>query len=279
MLEFKNKVAVVTGAASGIGRAIAGRCAAEGMIVVLADIEGPALAEAAKSLADTGATLRPYRLDVSSAAEVEAMAETTYKEFGAVHLLFNNAGVAPEGLPAWSQTLDRWRWVIDVNLHGVIHGIRSFVPRTLAGGDEGHVVNTASVAGLHAGPMISPYYATKHAVVGLSEALFLELQMGNARVGASVLCPAFVKTKIAESARNRPQTSAAPAGSEEFGTLVRALVEKGVSPESIADQVFAAIAKKEFWILTHPEFDAAIRERVIGMLERRNPQPAPPPAK
>src|ERR1700733_12240230 len=198
MLEFRDKVAVVTGAASGIGRAIAERCAAEGMSVVLADIEEPALLETAKSMADSGVRLLPYRLDVSSAAEVEALAATVYKQFGAVHLLFKNAGVAPEGMAAWSQTLDTWRWVIDVNLYGVIHGIRSFVPRMLAGGEEGHVVNTASVAGLMAGPMISPYFATKHAVVGLSESLYLELAMAKARLSASVLCPAFVKTKIGE---------------------------------------------------------------------------------
>jgi NAD(P)-dependent dehydrogenase (short-subunit alcohol dehydrogenase family) len=279
MLEFRDKVAVVTGAASGIGRAIAERCAAEGMRVVLADIEEPALLETAKSMADSGARLLPYRLDVSSAGEVESLAATAYREFGAVHLLFNNAGVAPEGMPAWSQTLDTWRWVIDVNLYGVIHGIRSFVPRMLASGEEGHVVNTASVAGLHAGPMISPYYVSKHAVVGLSESLFLELQMAGARVDASVLCPAFVRTKIAESARNRPQTGAAESGSEEFGVMVRGMVEQGASPQSIAEQVFDAIRKRQFWILTHPEFDAAIRERVNGMLERRNPQAAIPPPK
>jgi NAD(P)-dependent dehydrogenase (short-subunit alcohol dehydrogenase family) len=279
MQEFRDRVAVVTGAASGIGRAIAERCAAEGMKVVLADIEAPALHETAGSIIGSGARVLPQVMDVSSAAQAEALAETAYKEFGAVHLLFNNAGVAPEGMPAWSQTLDTWRWVIDVNLFGVIHGIRSFVPRMLASGEEGHVVNTASVAGLHAGPMISPYYATKHAVVGLSESLFLELQMVNARVGASVLCPAFVKTKIAESARNRPPTSAAEVGSEEFGIMVRGLVEQGVSPHSIADQVFDAIKKKQFWILTHPEFDAAIRERINRMLERRNPPAPVPPAK
>jgi NAD(P)-dependent dehydrogenase (short-subunit alcohol dehydrogenase family) len=279
MQEFRNKVAVVTGAASGIGRATAERCAAEGMTVVLADIEEPALLETAQSMAHVGARLLPYRVDVSSAAEVETMAETAFREFGAVHLLFNNAGVAPEGMPVWAQTLDTWRWVIDVNLYGVIHGIRSFIPRMLASGEEGHVVNTASVAGLHAGPMISPYYATKHAVVGLSESLFLELQMGNARVGASVLCPAFVKTRIAESARNRPQTGEAAAGSDEFKMMVRGMVEQGVSPQSIAEQVFDAIQKRQFWILTHPDFDAALRERTNGMLERRNPQAAIPAQK
>jgi short-subunit dehydrogenase len=162
--------------------------------------------------------------------------------------------------------------VIDVNLYGVIHGVRSFVPRMLAGGEEGHIVNTASVAGLHAGPFISPYYATKHAVVGLSESLYLELGIVKARVSASVLCPAFVKTKIAESGRNRPGAAAAPASSpNEFEAMVRGLVEQGVSPESIADKVFDAIRTERFWILTHPEFEPAIRERVDGMLEGRNP--------
>lgn len=266
MREFKNRVAVVTGGASGIGRAIAERCVAEGMSVVLADIEEQPLAEAANAM-----NARPYQVDVSDAAQVEAMAEAVYKEFGAVHLLFNNAGVAPNGKPVWAQPLDMWKWVIDVNLYGVIHGLGSFVPRMLAGGEEGHVVNTASVAGVHSGPMISPYFATKHAVVGLSESLYLELAMFKTRLSASVLCPAFVKTKIAESGKNRPGALAAAQEPNEFEAMVRGLVETGVSPESIADKVFEAIREQQFWILTHPEMDAAIRARVDGMLGRRNP--------
>jgi NAD(P)-dependent dehydrogenase (short-subunit alcohol dehydrogenase family) len=271
MREFKNRVAVVTGAASGIGRAIAERCAAEGMRVVFADIEASALEQTAKAV--DGATVRPYRVDVSDPVAMEEMAEAVYSEFGAVHLLFNNAGVAPDGKMVWAQTLDTWNWVIDVNLYGVIHGLRSFLPRMLAAGEEGHIVNTASVAGLDGGPMISPYYATKHAVVALSESLYLELQMVHAKVGASVLCPAFVKTKIAESGRNRPGANpSAPAGSDEFRAMVRALIEQGATPESIADKVFDALGEERFWILTHPEYDAAIRERVEGMLAGRNPQ-------
>jgi len=263
MKEFQNRVAVVTGGASGIGRAIAERCVAEGMRVMIGDIEAPALQEAAEAMKAV-----PYRVDVSDAGQVEAMAEAAYKEFGAVHLLFNNAGVAPNGKPAWAQSLETWKWVIDVNLYGVIHGLRSFVPRMLAGGEEGHVVNTASVAGLSGGPMIAPYFATKHAVVGLSESLSLDLAMVQARIRASVLCPAFVKTKIAESGRNRPGGAPAAAEPNEFEAMVRGLVESGVSPESIAEKVFDAIRAEQFWILTHPEMDAAIRARVEGMLAR-----------
>jgi NAD(P)-dependent dehydrogenase (short-subunit alcohol dehydrogenase family) len=268
MQDFKGKVAVVTGAASGIGRAIAERCASEGMRVVLADVEAGALADAAKAI--HGST--PYRVDVSDAAAVEKMAEDVYRDFGAVHLLVNNAGVAPDGKPTWAQTLDTWKWVIDVNLYGVVHGLRSFVPRMLAGGEEGHIVNTASVAGVASGPMISPYYATKHAVVGLSESLYLELTMMKSRVSASVLCPAFVKTKIAESARNRPGAAeATPPRSPEFAAMIQAFIEQGMPPEAVADKVFDAIRADRFWILTHPEFDASIRDRVDGMLAGRNP--------
>jgi NAD(P)-dependent dehydrogenase (short-subunit alcohol dehydrogenase family) len=268
MKDFRDKVAVVTGGASGIGRAIAERCVAEGMRVVLGDIEAPALQEAAKSM---GPAVVPYHLDVSDAAAVEAMAEDVYEKLGAVHLLFNNAGVGSDATTIWAQSLDTWKWVIGVNLYGVIHGVHSFVPRMLASGEEGHVVNTASVAGLLSGARISPYFATKHAVVGLSESLFLELKTANARVGASVLCPAFVKTRIAESGRNRPGGGAAAPVTSQAAAAIRAMVDAGVSPESIADKVFAAIEGEQFWILTHPEMDEFIHGRVEGMLARRNP--------
>ncbi|HVO97059.1 MAG TPA: SDR family NAD(P)-dependent oxidoreductase [Bryobacteraceae bacterium] len=273
MREFKNKVAVVTGAASGIGKAIAERCAAEGMRVVLADIEAPALDAAARAM--SGGIVMPYRIDVSEPSAVDAMAEAVYKEFGAVHLLFNNAGVASGGTPCWAQALDSWKWVIGVNFYGVLYGIRSFVPRMLAGGEEGRVVNTASVAGLRSAAGMAPYCATKHAVVALSETLYLELKMAKSRVSASVLCPAFVKTRIGESERNRPGAGEAQSGSPEFAAMIRSLIETGVSPESIAEKVFDAIRADQFWILTHPEFDAVLRGNADAMLARRNPEPMP----
>jgi len=271
MREFKDKVGVVTGGASGIGRAIAEKCIAEGMRVVLADIEAPALQQTASEL---GGAVMPHRLDVSDGAAVEAMAEAVYKEFGAVHLLFNNAGVASGGTPCWAQSMASWEWVIGVNFYGVLHGIRSFVPRMLAAGNAGHIVNTASVAGLRSSAMMSPYCATKHAVVALSEALYLELKMAKAHLGASVLCPAFVKTKIGESERNRPAGVQANANaSPEFAAMIRGFIEGGVTPGSIAEQVFAAIREEQFWILTHPEFDAILRADAEGMLARKNPEP------
>jgi NAD(P)-dependent dehydrogenase (short-subunit alcohol dehydrogenase family) len=273
MQHLKDRVAVITGAASGIGFALAERCAAEGMHLVLADIEEPALARAAESIRRAGAQVLARRVDVASAAEVEALADAAYKRFGAVHLVCNNAGVAGVGAPLWQQTLDTWRWVINVNLFGVIHGVHSFVPRMLASGQEGHIVNTASLAGLTSGPMISPYYATKHAVVALSESLSMELRMANAKISVSVLCPAFVKTKIAESDRNRPQSGDFGAWSGEFHAMVQAMVEQGIPAEVVADAVISAVKEGRFWILTHPEYEASIRERTDGMLEGRAPKP------
>jgi NAD(P)-dependent dehydrogenase (short-subunit alcohol dehydrogenase family) len=273
MQHLKDRVAVITGAASGIGLALAERCAAEGMRLVLADIEEPALSRAAESIRRAGAQVLARCVDVASAAEVEALADAAYRHFGAVHLVCNNAGVGGVGAPSWQQTLDTWRWVINVNLFGVIHGVRSFVPRMLASGQEGHIVNTASLAGLTSGPMISPYYATKHAVVALSESLSMELRMANAKISVSVLCPAFVKTKIAESDRNRPQSGDFGEWSGEFHAMVQAMVEQGIPAEVIADAVIGAVKEGRFWILTHPEYEASIRERVEGMLEGRAPKP------
>ena len=279
MQDFEGKVAVVTGAASGIGQALAERFAREKMRVVLVDIEQPALSSAAGEMESNGATVAAVSLDVSKAADVETLAGKVYSRFGAVHVLCNNAGVGGVGGPAWQQSLEAWNWVLGVNLFGVIHGIRSFVPRMLAGGEEGHIVNTASLAGLLSGPLIAPYFVSKHGVVALSESLYLELQAAHApQLGVSVLCPGLVKTRIAESVRNAPPGSAIQSSAEMQQQLRGLLEQFGAPPARIADQVLAAICNREFWILTHPEYNPAIRARAEGMLQNRNPEMLQPPA-
>jgi NAD(P)-dependent dehydrogenase (short-subunit alcohol dehydrogenase family) len=223
MKDLKSRTAVITGAASGFGRELAILCAADGMNVVLADRDEPGM-RGTVELLPAGAQSLCVRCDVSRPADVENLAGEAVKKFGAVHLLFNNAGVAVAG-PAWTATLDDWKWSIDVNLMGVVHGIRSFVPRMLAQGDECHIVNTASVAGLLSVPGSAVYCVTKHGVVTLSEVLHHDLQLANAKIGVSVLCPAFVNTGIGESERNRPpelsQTN--PLGAEAEAMVKKAL--------------------------------------------------------
>ena len=269
MKLFADRVAVITGGASGIGRALAERFAAAGMRIVLADVEEPVLHEAARAMQETGAVVLPVVVDVSDAAAVEALAEEAYSKFGVVHVLCNNAGVAGGGAPVWEQSLATWDWVLKVNLWGVIHGVYTFVPRMLAAGEEGHVVNTASAAGLRTGPLLAPYHASKHAVVALSESLHFDLQLAKAQVSASVLCPAFVKTHLADSTRNQPAT--VDAG--RYPEAMRNKVTTGMLPETIAERVFAAVRDEQFWILTHDDFDDMIRARFEGMLRRENPTP------
>lgn len=270
MKTFKDKVAVVTGAASGIGYAIAQRCAQEGMCVVLADIEKPALDAAAAALADAGANTLPVQTDVSSAAAVEALAEQTLSRFGAVHLLVNNAGVAGGNVATGS--LADWQWVMGVNLWGVIHGVRVFTPLMLRQNTECHIVNTASVAGLTSGGL-GIYTVTKHAVVALSETLYHELARMNAQVGVSVLCPGFVRTRILDSQRNRPAELGSPAPPQDE-PLMQAMIQAGMPPEQVAGQVFEAVSTNKFYILPNAEvFKPAIRTRLEDILQERNPHP------
>ena len=204
MKEFKGKVAVITGAASGIGRGIAERCAQESMKVVLADVEKNALAQTAAEMHATGATVLAVLTDVSKASDVEVLAQKTLDAFGAIHVVCNNAGVDAIG-SSWESMLNDWQWVMGVNLWGVIHGVRVFVPIMLAQDTEGHIVNTASIAGLlpyH--PLSASYHVTKHGVVALSEQLYHELAQRGAKVKVSVLCPGGVSTRIMDAERNRP---------------------------------------------------------------------------
>jgi NAD(P)-dependent dehydrogenase (short-subunit alcohol dehydrogenase family) len=279
MKEFKGKVAVITGAASGIGRALADRSVQAGMKAVLADVEVEALAETEAGLKASGATVLAVPTDVSQARDVAALAQKTLEVFGAVHLLCNNAGVGTEAA-IWESTLEEWDWVMGVNLWDVIHGVRAFVPLMLAQDTECHVVNTASMAGLISGPGLGAYKVTKHAVVSLSETLHHELAKRGAKVRVSVLCPGIVNTRIMESARNRPghlppTAPLGPASGARWEAL-RQLVPAGTPPVQVADAVFAALREDRFYILTHPEGKEAIRTRMEDILQERFPTPPGP---
>jgi NAD(P)-dependent dehydrogenase (short-subunit alcohol dehydrogenase family) len=275
MRDLKGKVAVVTGGASGIGRAMAERFAREGMKLVVADVEEKALAEAAAALGKTAEVIA-LRTDVSRWEDVAALADAAYAKFGATHVLCNNAGVGAGGV-AWEMTGQDWEWVLGVNLWGVIHGIRAFVPRMIAQGG-GHVVNTASIAGLVSAPGMGAYCATKHAVVAVSECLHHDFAVtGNAgAMHVSVLCPGWVKTNIADSARNRPEAAKAakkdPTQQEAvLESIVRNAIESGIPAVDVADRVLSAIVEERFWILTHPDLTKAVERRLRGVVEGRIP--------
>jgi NAD(P)-dependent dehydrogenase (short-subunit alcohol dehydrogenase family) len=276
MQDVKGKVAVVTGAASGIGNAVATRLAAEGMKVVLADIEEGPLADAEKALTDTGAAVLAVPTDVTKADSVDALAAKTFETFGTAHVVHNNAGVATGG-PMWTLSEADWQWVLGVNLWGVIHGVRAFVPRMVEQG-EGHVVNTASMAGLTSAPMMGPYNVSKHGVVTLSETLAAELVLFASPVKVSVLCPGWVNTRINEADRNRPPELAPPAEADtsmaEMGRQVLdGLLKSGLQPSEVAGRVFDAIRDERFYILTHPEMTPMIEQRMHDILEGRSPAP------
>ena len=279
MKEFKDKVAVVTGAASGIGFGLAEHCVKEGMKVVLADVEEPALAQSEKELRALGGTVLSVRTDVSKADDIEALANKTLDEFGAVHLLFNNAGVEVTGR-VWEQTLADWEWIISVNLWGVIHGIRVFVPIMLPQNTECHIVNTASTAAVTSGPGLGSYRVTKHGVTGLSETLYHELNQQNAPIGVSVLFPSFVRTRLQQADRNRPSELQNQPGEVQLSPEEQARIkrfreqnEKAMPPEQFAAIVFNGIKKNQFYIISHPESMTSIRQRVEDILKQRNPIP------
>ena len=284
MKDFAGKVAVITGAASGIGRAIATWCVHAGVKVVLADIEQGPLDEAGSKLKAIGGTVLCVRTDVSKRSHVESLARQAFEAFGNVHLLFNNAGVAAGG-PPWEATWNDWEWVIGVNLWGVIHGVKVFTPLMLAQNTECHIVNTSSSAGLVTGGFSAPYAVTKHAVVALSESLYLTLQQRNALVKVSVLCPGLVKTNIVNTERTRPaewkNPPAALSPEMQAGrAALEALVAASMPPEQVAEKVFDAIRNEQFYILTDPAWIDLIRLRTEKLLQLENPaNPAPVLAK
>jgi NAD(P)-dependent dehydrogenase (short-subunit alcohol dehydrogenase family) len=275
MKDFQGKVAVITGGASGLGRAMAERFAAEGMRIVLADVEPTALAKAEAEMKAAGAKVIGVRTDVSKAADVEALAQRTLEAFGAVHVLANNAGVA-EGGNVWDNTVADWEWVLGVNMWGVIHGVRVFTPIMLAQGNEGHIINTASVAGLISPPGMGIYCVSKHAVVTLSECLHHDLAQKTDKIKCSVLCPAYVPTGIADSGRNRPaelkQTRDKTAADLALDASLKKAVQSGkLSAADVAEKVYEAVRDERFYILTHPKIKPSIQWRMEDILQDRNP--------
>ena len=269
MLELAGKTAFVTGGASGIGLALGRAFAQAGMKVMLADIETEALAAAVKSLHNSGPGVRGVCCDVADPLSVEHAAEASYEAFGNVHVVCNNAGVAGGG-GIDTISLDSWRWVLDVNLMGVLHGIRTFLPHIRAHGEGGHIVNTASMAGMDSGLGFSSYVASKFAVVGLSEGLATQLKpLG---IGVTVLCPGYVRTRIGESGRNRPERYGAaqvldPASPA--GAVVARIAERlkaGLDPSEVAASVLGAIREDELYVFTHPEMRTEVEERFAAIL-------------
>lgn len=281
--DFRNKTAVLTGAGSGFGLEMARIGARLGMNLVLADVQQDALDAAVTEIQAAGTPVLAMCVDVSQADQVEALGAATLAHFGAPHLVFNNAGVASGGL-IWENTAADWAWVLGVNVMGVAHGVRVFTPMMLAAARadpawRGHIVNTASMAGLLNAPNMGVYNASKHAVVSLSETLFQDLALVTEQIGASVLCPYFVPTGISQSHRNRPADQAGigvrarPTRSQMISQAMseKAVSSGKVSAAEVAQKVFDAVAANQFYILSHPHMLAGVQTRLEDILNLRNP--------
>ena len=276
--DFKGKTAVITGAGSGFGLAVARIGASLGMQLVLIDVQQDALDAANAELQAAGAQTLALRLDVSNAAQMEAMADSVKSRWGAPHLVFNNAGVGSGGL-IWENTTQDWDWVLGVNLMGVVHGVRLFTPMMLEAAAQdaawqGHIVNTASMAGLLNPPNMGVYNVSKHAVVALSETLYQDLRLVTGQIGASVLCPYFVDTGISQSFRNRPaDMEGKPTRSQQVqhAMISKAVASGKVSAAEVAQLVFDAVANNQFYIYSHPKAIGAVQTRLEDVLQARNP--------
>lgn len=277
--DFAGKTAVLTGAGSGFGLECARIAAQRGMRLVLVDVQQNALDAAAAELTAAGAQVLARRVDVSNAAQMEQLAQDVQQQWGAPHLVFNNAGVAAGGL-VWENSARDWEWVLGVNLMGVVHGVRLFTPLMLQAARQdkhwrGHIVNTASMAGLVAPPNMGIYNASKHAVVALTETLYQDLALVTDQVGASLLCPFFVPTGINDSARNRPQdvAQARPTTSQLMGQAMmgKAVSASKVTAADVARKVFDAVATGQFYIYSHPKALGSVQSRMEDVLQSRNP--------
>jgi NAD(P)-dependent dehydrogenase (short-subunit alcohol dehydrogenase family) len=280
MKQFSGRTAVITGAGSGFGLETSRIAARRGMNVVMADVQADALERAAAEIEGLGAQVLAQRVDVSKAADVEALGRAVEQRFGAPHVVFNNAGVGAGGL-VWESTLADWEWVLGVNVMGVVHGVRVFTPMMLEAAKkdlayEGHIVNTASMAGMLNAPNMGVYNVTKHAVVSLSETLYQDLRLVTDQIGASVLCPYFVPTGISNSHRNRPADLKADARPTKSQLIAQAMSNKAVSSgrvtaAMIAQYVFDAMAEGRFYIYSHPHALASVQTRLEDAISGRNP--------
>ncbi|MGD9890521.1 MAG: SDR family NAD(P)-dependent oxidoreductase [Dehalococcoidia bacterium] len=282
MKEFQDRVAVVTGAGSGIGRAMAEKFASEGMKVVLADVQEDALTAVESELRGRDARVIAVQTDVSKGSQVEALAQHALAAFGAIDIVCNNAGVSGGGGPVWTATEADWQWVLGVNLWGVIHGIRVFVPIMLQQGTDGHIVNTASVLGLTSGPGGAPYGVSKHGVVRITEGLYYDLQAAGSKLRTSVLCPGLIATQIVLSARNRPdelQNDAADEARRQADAFAEQahqfFTENGMPPAQVAEMVFDAIREERLYVLTHEPIKDAFQRRAGFIVEAQNPDIPP----
>ena len=275
MRDFKGRTAVITGAGSGIGAALAHLAAREGMKLVLADINLADLEAVAGTIDDAEIAL--HRTDVADPDAVQALADLAWSRFGEVSLLCNNAGVVPGGRHrlVWEYPLEDWRWAFGVNMDGVVNGIRSFVPRMLADGRPGHILNTASVAGFVSGEGSAVYGASKHAVVRITEALHAGLREQNAPIGVTMLCPGLVATRIYEGERSRPahlrSSDGPPTEAAAFQSISDNLFQNAPSPEDVAAQAFDGIREDRFYVFTTTRYDPVIAQRTQSILARENP--------
>lgn len=270
MENLTGKVAVITGGASGIGLAMARCFGGAGMKVVLSDVEGPALEAALRELADAGIEAAGTTTDVADRGAVGALADFTVERFGAAHVVCNNAGVGPGGV-TWELPPSVWRWVLEVDLWGVINGIQAFVPRLVEQG-EGHIVNTASMAGLIPSPGMAPYVAAKHAIVGLSQSLRHDLRLAGSPVGVSVLCPSMTRTRMNDSGRNwparlgdPPDTGLAPGHPLTRASYRERMEKASADPGDVARLVLDAVLKEKFWVISDPDFAAAYARHVASV--------------